>query len=180
MLKVIKKFLGTPSELKTQEGFRELYDREKAFIRASVYWMVRSEEIDDVVQETFIKAWKSRESFQGQSQLKTWLYRIAMNCAHDHYRKYKDALPLNSEENEENFEPSVDQRVELKNLIDVGIQKIPWEQREAFVLFYKMQWGHKEIAELQEVPVGTVKSRLNKAKKIFSEFVIQQEVAYAN
>lgn len=180
MLKVIKNILGGPFELKTREGFHELYEREKDYIRSSVYWMIRHEEIDDIVQETFIKAWKSRDSFKGDSQLKTWLYRIAMNCAHDHYRKDSRYTQITDDlENEVLIEGS-SVNLEMKDLIDLGIQRMSWEQREVFVLFYKLEWSQKEIAQLQQVPIGTVKSRLNKAKVIFTEFVKAQEVAYAN
>lgn len=179
MFNVIKNILGGPSELKTEEGFRVLYDREKDFVRSSIYWMIRSEEIDDIVQETFIKAWKNRKNFKGQSQLKTWLYRIAMNCAHDHFRKEKRHKQIIEEHESDSSSQDGHSHLELKDLIDLAIQKMSWEQREAFVLFFKLDWSQKEIAELQKVPVGTVKSRLSKAKEIFTEFIKEQEVVYA-
>ncbi len=177
MLKKIKEYISGPHELKTHEGFRTLYQEQKNFIRTSIYWMVRNQDVDDIVQEAFVKAWENRDTFKGQASLKTWLYRIAMNCAHDYYRKN-----LKMKDKEDDYQESIAEvgdNVELQNLITKGLEQLNWQQREAFILFYKLELGQKEIAEIQGVPVGTVKSRLSKAKQVFTEFVKEQEVTHA-
>jgi RNA polymerase sigma-70 factor (ECF subfamily) len=178
MLNKIKQLFNSPHELRTREDFRAVYEENKDFIRTSIFWMVRNQDIDDIVQEAFVKAWQGRESFKGQSNIRTWLYRIAMNCAHDHYRKLKFQTEELTEEYEDT--PSVNvESYEKHDLITQGLEQLSWEQREVFILFYKLEMEQKEIAAIQGVPVGTVKSRLNKAKKNFTEFVKSQEVTHA-
>lgn len=176
MLNKIKSFFGNPDELSSHEGFHRFYQKNKDFIRSSIYWMVRSEDIDDLVHDSFVKAWRGRQSFHGNSSLRTWLYRIAINCAKDHLRKKQENFVGDFEETPS---PENSSNPDLKDLIDKGLLEMNLEQREAFILFYKMELSLKEIAELQGVPLGTVKSRLNKAKTIFMKFVETQEVIHA-
>ena len=67
--------------------FKEQYLKEKSFVRSSIYWMVNSSDVDDLVQETFLKAWKCFKKFEAKSSFRTWVYRIAMNITYDYLKK---------------------------------------------------------------------------------------------
>lgn len=151
--------------------FEEIYQENHRFIRTVVYWVLRDDGVEDVVQEVFIKAWKSRDTFKGNSTVKTWLYRIAMNCCYDYFQKKQ---PDSSEVSVESVVDESSEDMALKELIDLAIGKMSMEQRESFVLFYKMGMTQKEISELRGIPVGTVKSQLFSAREIFSK-VMEKE-----
>ena len=136
--------------------------------------MVRSEVVDDLVQETFIKAWRSYSEFGYKANFRTWIYRIAMNTTVDYLRKKKEVLD-NSEERHASLSQDV---VELKDLIDKGLKLLEIKIREPFILFYKFNYTALEISNLMEIPEGTVKSRLFKAKGIFQSYLEQNGVNY--
>lgn len=135
------------------------------FIRTSIYWMVRNQNIDDIVQDTFLKAWKKFDSFNRKSSFRTWLYRIAMNTTYDYLRKNKNYL-----ESEVSSEISGDNN-ELKDLISKALHSLNLKHREAFILFYKFEYSQKEVAETLSISEGTAKSRIHYAKEKFTTFL---------
>ncbi len=144
-----------------QRRFHELYREHQAFIRASLFWVGPSLEVDDLVQETFVKAWRGWDKFEGFSKARTWLYRIAMNVAKDHFRKIKNEEKF--EEREIVTENTEDDQNQIRDLRD-ALKLLSFEQREALVLSY--YWGYTiaEIAHLVGRPEGTIKSQIYHAK----------------
>jgi RNA polymerase sigma-70 factor (ECF subfamily) len=134
--------------------------------------MVRSEVVDDIVQETFFKAWKARKSFKKDSNFKTWIYRIAMNSTYDNLNKmsrdndYKSSLYI---ENETSINS------DDKDLINKGLLALSVKHREVFILYYKMGYSLREISGLVGISEGTVKSRLHYAKDKFTVFIKTNE-----
>jgi RNA polymerase sigma-70 factor (ECF subfamily) len=176
LFKKVRTVLFGPQEIQSLEGFHLLYVENAGFIRTSIYWMIRNDHVDDLVQETFIKAWNARMNFKGQSSQRTWLYRIAINCTYDYLRKEK--IRQTDQFNESDVTSRDDNSLEKKDLIDKALFVLTIEQREVFIQFYKMGLSLKDIAELQDIPVGTVKSRLHSARTSFSEFIEKQEACY--
>jgi RNA polymerase sigma-70 factor (ECF subfamily) len=79
--------LSTIYEIK---DFIKFYDENEPFVRKSLHYIIKNEDkISDIVQEVFVKVWKKSDKFQQKSNVKTWLYRITVNCAYDHLRKEK-------------------------------------------------------------------------------------------
>jgi RNA polymerase sigma-70 factor (ECF subfamily) len=119
---------------------------------------------EDIVQETFIKAYKNLKRFRGEASIYTWLYRIAVNTAHNHLRKasrrggvdFDDVAPfieargLNPAEGAANSE--------LGEAIDGAVRRLPPRQQEVFILHYFEQMTHREIAETLGVTEGAVKA----------------------
>ncbi len=155
---------------KVKEGgiitsFREVYEHYHSYVRASLYWMVGSEPLDDLVQETFVKVWKSFDSFQGESHIKTWIYRIAINTAKDFLKKKGRYLSVL---NEKGFLKAENPRdLALADAIEKSILSLNLKHREVFVLYYKIELSVEEVAESLNLPQGTVKSRLHKGREIF-------------
>jgi RNA polymerase sigma-70 factor (ECF subfamily) len=159
-------FKSSDSQQLSLDRYNTLYKEHNEFIRKSIYWMVRTDSIDDIVQETFCKAWKNRASFDNRSSYKTWIYRIAMNCCYDFISKEKKKLDLEVESSD--F--SIDQNSN-KDLISKALSLLKPKSREIFILFYKFGYTQDEIANLTETKIGTVKSQIHYAKKEFTEFL---------
>lgn len=132
----------------------------------------------DFTQEVFLRAYASLATYRPDFKFTTWLYRIASNFIIDHWRKRKLVTlsldqPLNSGEDGRCPEaadpgPSAADRLETAELragIEDGLKKLPPEQRELFVLRHVSGFSYEEIAEIKKQPVGTIKSKVFKAKE---------------
>lgn len=169
MITKIKSFLDplVMTKENTLEDFERYYRDTKDFVRASIFWMIRSHHVDDLVQETYLKAWKSFSSFENKASFKTWIYRVAMNVTYDFLKKNQSDL------NVDDYQVEDENRVDIatEDLITKALLKLNEKQREVFVLFYKFGYTTAEIAKLVDVKEGTVKSRLHYAKETFEKFV---------
>jgi RNA polymerase sigma-70 factor (ECF subfamily) len=130
--------------------------------------MIRSDDVEDLVQESFVKAWKNFHQFQHGSSFRTWIYRIAMNTCYDYLKKKKPDY-LSDVSEQVVGEDSLSDR----DLIDRALLGLSPKMREVFILYYKFNYKLNEIASMLDCSEGTVKSRLYKAKEIFSKFVEQ-------
>lgn len=155
-----------------------IYAEYNSFVRRSLFWMVGPDALDDLVQECFVKVWQNLSRFSGQSSIKTWIYRIAMNTAIDHLRKQKRHWFLKTQQETVSVVPAND--LELPQLIEKGIQQLPLKLRSAFVLFYKMELSVQEVGEALGLPEGTVKSRLFKSRQTFVRYLQESGVHYEN
>lgn len=141
-------------------------------------------EIEDVAQETFIKAFRALKNFRGDSQFYTWLYRIATNTAKNYLVSrarrppssdvdaveaefmYGDSM-LNQIENPENQLFGE----ELKELVHATISNLPEDLRSALTLREFEGLSYEEIAEVMECPIGTVRSRIFRAREAIDNLV---------
>jgi RNA polymerase sigma-70 factor (ECF subfamily) len=165
-------------------AFDMLFSRYQVKILNLISRYVRdSEEVQDVAQEAFIKAYRALPRFRGDSAFYTWLYRIAINTAKNHlvarsrrppssdvdvedadYRD--DADMLRESEDPE----SALKRDQLKAVIDQAITELPDDLRSALTLREFDGLSYEQIAQILECPVGTVRSRIFRAR----EFVEQR------
>lgn len=133
----------------------------------------------DFTQEVFVKAYSSLGSFRPQYKFSTWLFKIASNYVIDHWRKKKlptvsidqnpneaeDCLPIQIPDDK----PSVIKKLELQELrsrIDRALARLPGPLRELFVWRHVNGLSYEEMAEIKELPVGTVKNRVFQAKEL--------------
>ncbi len=130
------------------------------------------EEAHDVTQEVFLRAFQAFSKFDGRSSLRTWLFRIAHNLCVDKSRRSERA-PAETRieavnEGEEQFDIS-DMRwspeavmldAELQQVLDSGIALMSEKLRSVLLLHDREDMGYEEIAQMLEIPIGTVKSRL--------------------
>jgi RNA polymerase sigma-70 factor (ECF subfamily) len=166
-------FFDRPNQGKLEE-FKEHYLQTKDFIRSSIYWMVRSEAVDDILQESYLKAWKKYSTFAGHSSFKSWIYRIAMNTSYDYLKK-------ESKNHISYIDPdqlSKDFDYEIGDVIEKGILNLTPKQREVFNLYFKMGLRLTEIADLLQISQGTVKSRIHYAKTQFVSYLEKNGVRY--
>jgi RNA polymerase sigma-70 factor (ECF subfamily) len=159
---------------KVQEGdmvsYNTLVNRYKDRLFNVLYRMLSSEdEANDLLQETFLRVWQHKMSYDFRFAFSTWIYTIALNLARNELRRRKKikffdifdfADKLTAKE--EKKEPSGN----LKGLLEVEIKKLPERYRTAFVLRDVDNLSYEEIAQVLSVPLGTVKSRVNRARAI--------------
>lgn len=163
-------FSSSDEKALSLEEFNRKYKEHNDFIRKSIYWMTRSEDIDDLVQETFLRAWKNRLNFQKKSSYKTWLYKIAMNTCYDYKRKAGKVIELEEQLNLK------DDHLLLKDLISKGLERLKRNDREVFILFYKLGHTKEEISKLTGLKLGTIKSKIHYSKKEFVLFLQENGV----
>jgi len=159
-----------------QSAFSELVRRYHQRIFNTIYALVSDrDDADDLTQETFIRAYRSIAGFQGRSQFYTWLYRLGINCWKDWIKSPKhpsnhqdlDDYVEGREELDKQPTESADRRVEnreLNDLLSRVLQELPEEYRTTVVLREIEGLGYEDIAETLECSVGTVKSRLFRAR----------------
>ncbi|MDX5443573.1 MAG: sigma-70 family RNA polymerase sigma factor [Hymenobacteraceae bacterium] len=171
------------------EKFRNPDTRNAAFnqlvrlYQQRVYWHIRKmvidhDDTDDLTQEVFIKVWKNLENFRQDSQLYTWIYRIATNECLNYLqsKKRKFFLPLNdvSKELAEKLDTSPDisgDEIQLK--LQKALLRLPDKQRLVFNMKYFDEMKYEEISEIVGTSVGALKASYHLAVKKIEEFMKQ-------
>jgi len=133
---------------------------------------------EDAAQETFVQAWLHLASYRPQTSLRNWLYRIAVNAATDMLRKEKRILP-NALEDLQLSDPqpgpeAVFSQEERTALIQKAVVSLPDACRAVLVLREYEGLSYHEIADALDIPLGTVMSRLNYARKLLREKLAQK------
>ncbi len=134
------------------------------------------ESSDDIAQETFVKVWSNLDKFKGDSKLYTWIYRIATNEALTHLRKKKRRffLPIGDVENELVSVLEADMYYsgdEIQLKLQKALLKLPEKQRLVFNMKYFEEMKFKDIAEVMEVSVGSLKAQYHHAVKKIEKFI---------
>ena len=143
-------------------------------------------EVDDVAQEAFIKAYRALPSFRGDSAFYTWLYRIGINTAKNYLVAQGRRAPTSTEfdaQDAESFEDasqlrdintpeSLLQSKQVGDTINAAMDGLPDELRNAIVLREIDGLSYEEIAEAMSCPIGTVRSRIFRAREPVAEKVI--------
>ncbi len=191
--------IATPSNTVRSAGESDFIERLKAHDEAAFDTLVTrytpviyglllkitgdTEEANDLTQETFIRALKSIKSFRGDSEIKTWLYRIAVNQSKNRFRWWKvrkrhktssldapigeselsihETLPANGLDPEENTLSA-----ERESLIFRELDNLPDIFKESVLLCDVEGLSYEEISAVLEISIGTVKSRISRGRKI--------------
>lgn len=140
------------------------------------------DEVQDVAQDAFIKAWKALPRFRGESQFYTWLYRIAVNTAKNHLVSRSRRPPgsdIDAEEAEQyagadglrdiGTPDSVLMSEQLGGVINKAIEALPQELKTAVTLREFDGLSYEDIAAIMECPVGTVRSRIFRAREAIEQ-----------
>lgn len=135
-------------------------------------------EVHDVVQEAFIKAYRALKNFRGDSAFYTWMYRIAINTAKNHLVSQGRRPPASDvDAAEADYHPGADQlrdidtpennlfRDELNSVVHSAIDSLPEDLRSAVTLREMEGMSYEEIAEVMGCPIGTVRSRIFRARE---------------
>ena len=174
-----------------RDSFRLLYQRYQQRVRSTLYQLCGSSLLDDLVQEVFLKAWKGLPKLKTSKYFSTWLYRISWNVAADRRRQLakgqeKTSLNENSWEKEQlnysklfNDQNTPDlMHLHYQDLVQRGLEHLSFDHRAVLVLHDLEDLPQKQVAEILNIPVGTVKSRLFHARNSLKNFLEQQGITF--
>jgi|SRR5579863_2749048 len=160
------------------EAFTPLVERHERRVRSLVYHLVRRrDEVEDITQEIFIKAFRNIRGYQWESSFGTWLGRIAVNHCYDYLRREQKARVTYywqmgeessrriEESLERNSELTVEQEIALRDLAEKLLKRAPADDRVILALKELEDHSIEEIADLLGLRVSTVKVRLHRARK---------------
>ncbi|HWO58272.1 MAG TPA: sigma-70 family RNA polymerase sigma factor [bacterium] len=155
------------------EAFEELVDRYKTRLVSLIYRMLNDQnEAEDLVQETFLRVWTHRQDYDFSYCLSTWIYTIALNLAKNELRKRRKfkffSLLDMTEKGLELPDPKMGPSA-LGHMLEGAIGKLPSKYKEAFLLRDVEQLPYEEVAQILGVPLGTVKSRVNRARAVLKD-----------
>ena len=165
------------SKKQEKDQFERLAGESERQVYAVCYHMMGSrEDAQDCAQETMLRAFKAFGSFRRDASFSTWITRIAMNVCTDALRKRRPVTSLDAMRDDTNFDlpdvgPTAYAQLEQKErvrLLREGLDELPEEMRQIIVLRDMRGMSYEEIAAVLEVPLGTVKSRVNRAREKLS------------
>jgi RNA polymerase sigma-70 factor (ECF subfamily) len=160
-----------------EAGHRFVREHYPAIYRYLLHLTRQPEMAEDLTQETFLQGWRRLETFQERGSLRSWLYRIA-------HREFLRLLQRRQAEPgldtmAERAAPDAAARLDSVELRDV-IDRLSLEQREVVLLYYLEGYSSTEIACIMEVPVGTVCSRLARARAHLRRELGEDDLTYLN
>jgi len=171
--------LVTQAQIGDRNAFSELILIHAQGVRNVIYRMCGDAQLaEDAAQETFIRAWQNLSSYRPQTSLRNWLYRIAVNAATDMLRKEKRILPddidnLHLTDGQLGPEAMASQQ-ERTALVQNAILSLPDASRAVLVLREYEGLSYQEISSTLDIPLGTVMSRLNYARKLLKTKLLSQ------
>lgn len=162
-----------------KNSYRLLYRRYQGQVRSILYPLSGGSGLDDLVQEVFLRVWKGLPKFRQSCQFSTWLYRITWNVAADRRRElvrsHSQQQVLEIELRRSPEDPDWMQ-LHYQDLVQRGLQVLSLDHRAVLVLHDLEDISQKEIAQILEIPIGTVKSRLFHARNALRQFLQQEGV----
>ena len=173
-----KDFIKRLQNQTTKEAaFRELL----LLYKERLYWHIRHivkshDDADDVLQNTFIKVYRSIDKFKGESKLYSWLYRIATNESITHLNKNAKRLQLNSEEHQNTMINNLEADVyfegsEIQLKLQKAINTLPNKQQMVFNMKYFEDLPYKEISSILETSEGALKASYHLAVKKIQNYL---------
>jgi RNA polymerase sigma-70 factor (ECF subfamily) len=159
-------------------SFRQLYRRYHGKVRSTLYQLCGLSNIDDLVQEVFLRAWKGLPKLKQPAHFGTWLYRISWNVASDRRQAYakqhqkQERLIGTLPDRDRAGSPETDlMTLHYQDLVKRGLSHLSFDHRSVLVLHDLEDVPQKAIAEILQIPVGTVKSRLFHARSAMRKFL---------
>ncbi len=169
-----------------REAFGELVSRYQARLFNAALRLVHSyDDAADVVQDAFLSAFQSLHTFKGDAEFFTWLYRIAFNTAVSLKRKKRPALSLEASVGETGIDPDDPseyvkpgvalERTEDEQQLSLAIARLSPEHRQVLLLKDIDGLKYEDIAELLAVPIGTIRSRLHRARLELRDLLVPED-----
>jgi RNA polymerase sigma-70 factor, ECF subfamily len=149
------------------QAMSELYEKYKSQVYRTAYLLTRSESsAEDVTQDTFIRVFAKIATFDETKSFEAWLYRVTINVAKNHFRKNKLIQLIDFAAPSQEAGPSLQVlQKEQDRLLWKQIHSLPYKLQSVIILKYMNECSQEEIAEILNIPIGTVKSRINSGLK---------------
>lgn len=179
---------------RAQKGDRSAFDQLIARYEARAYQYAyrltrNPEEAADTVSDAFVRVYNALPNFKFQSAFTTWLYRILTNCFLDMKKKEKNKVMVSLDVQSHTGNQEVGKEIETPGrnpseesersarirVLEGAISQLPEYQRSMIVMYHADQLSYEEIAEVLDLPIGTVKSRLNRARISLREILQKDE-----
>lgn len=171
-----------------------LFDGQKNFIkrleqhqgrlhRLALSWCHNRALAEDLAQEALSKAIAKSSQLRDLESLESWLFGILSNCLNDHYRRYKESLDIDEIEEKhlmsEGTPEDEYQQSQMVVRVRRAIAKLPVGQRQVVTLVDLEEMSYMDVANILEIPVGTVMSRLCRARQALKEILLETQPAQA-
>ena len=170
-------------ELNRQQKFEnETVPHQDALYNYALKIARNADDAQDLLQETYYKAYKNYHQFENGTNSKAWMFMILKNTFINNYRKTKrEHAKIDYDEIEDIYENIKSDQAEDNNLdldfynnllddeLSEALSKIPAKMREVFLLCDLEGYSYEEIAEIVNIPIGTVRSRLHRARKLLQD-----------
>lgn len=174
---IIARLCDEATRRKAFEQVVEKYSRK-------LYWQIRHivvvhEDADDVLQNTFVKAWNGLDSFRGASKLSTWLYRIAYNESLTLLSRRRETLSLSADADDEEGREAAFLQLEsdpyfdgdeTQRMLENAISMLPEKQRAVFKMKYYDEMKYEEMSEVTGTSVGALKASYHLAVEKITKF----------
>lgn len=179
---------------RSQSGDRNAFDalirkHEKRAYQYAFRLTSNPEEASDIVADAFVRVYTAMKNFKGQSAFTTWLYRILTNCFLDARKKEKSRSAVSLESTlltddgemerqvvDDSPSPSdVSEKNERERIMQDAVALLPEYQKAMIVMYHAEMLSYEEIAAALDLPIGTVKSRLNRARLSMRELLEKDE-----
>ena len=165
------------------EQLKDPRRREQAFTRLvreyqePIYWQIRRmvnshDDADDILQNTFLKAWTALEAFRGESKLSTWLFRIATNETLNHLNKEKSTQSIDDVSNtgiqlqSDTYFDGAETQIQFQE----ALSTLPPKQRAVFDMKYFQEMKYEEISQIMGTSIGALKASYHHAVKKITEY----------
>ena len=156
-------------------AFAELVDRYKDLVYALVYRLIRDRNrAEDLAQEVFLKVHRGLPYFRGDAKLSTWMYRIVYNvCSEERSRRRAVEVPLDPGGGRPPIDPGAADasygQLELRDRLEQAIAALPEHYRFLIAAHYLRGVQYEALAAALDVPIGTIKTHLYRAKRLLRE-----------
>lgn len=155
-------------------AFEQIYERTRSLIFHTVFQMTGSQQqAEDILHDTYVRAFEHRHSFRQSSSISTWIHKIAVNHTLNFLQRYKKqhTFMLSHINETEDTTGHVVIKKEESHLVRIILNKIKPDFRVCIILKDIEEKSYEEIAEILDISVGTVKSRLNRGRSQFNKIV---------
>ncbi|HET7146390.1 MAG TPA: sigma-70 family RNA polymerase sigma factor [Gaiellaceae bacterium] len=146
-------------------AFTALIRRHDDELRALAYRLLGNRtQMDDALQEAYVKAYRALPRFRGDAAFGTWLYRIVYNACLDALKRTRDVVPLDSVRERPDPRPGAGERIPTRSALADALAELEPADRAAVLLVDAQGFDYRSAGEVLGVPEGTVASRLNRAR----------------
>jgi RNA polymerase sigma-70 factor (ECF subfamily) len=174
--------LDTPS---SNDGFEQLVREHQAMVFRTLTRLTgTTDRVDDLAQDVFLRLYRALPSFRGEALVSTYLYRIAVNVAQDEWkRRRREDRPLVSISEDPDWpledrlpDPAINAQQQIEErefagIVDEELQRLSAIERTILVLYHQEERSYQQIAEALQMPIGTVRTHLHRARKRLREAI---------
>ena len=163
-----------------QDAFRLIVEKYERRVRGLVWGLVGDRsDAEDVAQDAFLRAFRGLSSFRGRSRFRTWLFQIALNAARTHRQtrdRSNETTTASGELDSTVMSESLEQGIIARDRLRHALSQLPGEMREAVLLRDVEGFDYREIAEMLDIPIGTVESRIFRGRARLKQALTAQTV----